>query len=165
MELPIRIFRDSITPAEIPLGGLDGVFLYANGRYAATNAQAERFTAAGIQVAHIDVTGTDWEQAAVLDVEQFDATPAMAPGWIRQRNAFRGDAVIYCDLNSCADLFAATSQLAEDYWLWVADWTGVPHLPAMTVPGNVKLLGVQYKSTETYDESAITAAEWHPRAA
>jgi len=61
----------------------------------------------------------------------------------------------------CGALFAATSQLREKYWLIVADWTGHPHIPAVTLPDNVRLAGVQYLNTPHYDESAILSEEWH----
>ena len=158
----MRIFRDSTSPASIPMPGADGVFGYANGRYAWTQADARRFTTAGLQVAHIDVNGTAWEEAAILDVERGDATPAQAPDWIRSRNAFRGDAVVYCALDSLPALFAACSRLTEPWRLWVADWTGVQRMPAITgCPANVRLLGTQYRSTPGYDESLIIDDAWH----
>ena len=158
----MRIFRDSVNAPAIPLDGCQGVLLYANGRFAATAADTERFTTAGIQVAHIDVNGTAWELAAVLDVEAGDAGPAQAPGWIRNRNSFRSDAAVYCGLDNCPALFAATARLSGSYYVLIADWTGQAHIPAITLPANVKLLGCQYASFENYDESCITADGWHP---
>lgn len=159
----MRIFRDSVTPSAIPLGGIQGVMGYANGHFRWTDQETRRFTAAGLQVVHIDVNGAAPGLAAIVDVERFDVSPAQAPDWIRERNAFRGDAAVYCGLDNCPALFAATSQVFGHYWLIVADWDNSPEAPAIRLPANVKLLGKQYKNTPDYDETAIYADNWHRR--
>ena len=161
----MRIFRDSVNPSAIPLGGINGVIGYANGRFRWSAEETHRFAAAGLQTAMVDVDGTAWAAACILDVERGDAGPAQAPGWIRNRNAFRGDATIYCDLSTLPAVLAATSRLSESWWLWIAHYTGHPHIPHMTLPANVKVMGCQYASFEAYDESCIVADAWHRRAA
>lgn len=156
-----RLFRDSVNPDEIPLDGIDGVFLYANGKFVATSAEAERFTKAGLAVARIDVNGEAPHLASVLDVETGDATPARAASWIGERNAFRNDAAVYCELNSLPDLFAATSH-AGRYRLIVASWDSSTDQPRLDLPKNVTLLGKQFISTAQYDESVIYDDSWHP---
>jgi hypothetical protein len=156
-----RIFRDSVTPSAIPLEGISGVLGYANGRYRWMPRDIGRFIQAGLQRAMIDVSGTVWQAAAILDVERYDATPETARTWIPQRNTFRGDATVYCGKDSCEALFAATSHLPGPYWLIVADWTGKPHIPVLTLPPNVRLAGCQYLNTAEYDESVITDDRWH----
>jgi hypothetical protein len=160
----MRIFRDSVTPSAIPLGGISGVMGYANGLFRWTGEQAERFTAAGLQVAHIDVNGSAPGLAAILDVETGDAGPAQAPDWIRKRNAFRGDATIYCNLSTLPAVLAATSRVTSSWWLWLAHFTGHPHIPHVNVPPNVRIMGCQFASFENYDESCIVADNWHRRA-
>jgi hypothetical protein len=158
----MRIFRDSVTPGAIPLDGIDGVFGYCNGRFRWADTDYERFTRAGKQTARIDVNGTAWEAAAIVDCEQGDIGPAQAPDWIRKRHAFRQDAVVYCDRSTLPGLLAATSRITEPWRLWLADWTGHPHIPVLSLPHNVKLLGIQFVSHPDYDESVIIDDTWHP---
>ena len=159
----MRIFRDSVIASSIPMEGLDGALGYVNGKYRWTAADFDRFTKAGKQVARIDVTGGYWHEAAILDVEENDATPSDAAVWITERNRFRGDATIYTSLSSLGALLGTCDHLP--FWLIVADWTGHPHVPDLTLPANVRLAGVQYASYETYDESCIVADDWHRRTA
>lgn len=158
--MTLRIFRDSVTPQLIPLDGTDGVLAYANGHYTWPQSQITRFAQAGKQIARIDVIGNAPRQASILDVERFDATPQTARTWVPERNAFRGDAVIYCSRANLDELFAALA--GESYWLLVADWTGAPHELGMPLPPGVKMLGTQYANTPAYDVSAIYADGWHP---
>lgn len=158
--MTLRTFRDSVSPQLIPLEGTNGVLVYVNGAFASPASQVQRFAVAGKQIARIDVIGNEPTKASILDVERFDATPGMARSWIPQRNAFRGDAVIYCGRSNLDELFAAVT--GESYWLLVADWTGVPHQVKMPLPAGVKYLGTQYANTAAYDVSAIYADEWHP---
>jgi hypothetical protein len=157
----MRTFRDSVNPDAIPLDGISGAIGYANGRFRWTAAETERFTAAGLQTAMVDVDGTAFELASILDVERGDAGPAQAPDWIRKRNAFRGDATVYCDLSTLPAVLAATSRVTGSWWLWLAHYTGHPHIPEVSLPAGVKIMGCQYLSTENYDESCITADGWH----
>lgn len=165
----MRIFRDSVTPAAIPLDGIQGVIGYANGRFRWHPADETRFRHAGLQVAHVDIDGTAWEAAAILDVERGDAGPAQAPDWIRKRNGFRGDATIYCNLSTLPDVLAATSRITHpvtgSWWLWIAHFTGHPHIPPMDLPPGVRVMGCQYLNTENYDESVVVGDAWHRRAA
>lgn len=153
-----RIFRDAVTPHLIPMIGLDGVFAYANGHYAWPEAEAERFRKAGKQVAHIDVNGTGWRLARILDVERFDATPEDAAEWIPLRNKFRQDATIYHSRAGLPDLFAVTRGLK--YSLIVADWTGRPHRVTDEMPEGVTNVGTQYVNTRNWDATVIYDDAW-----
>ena len=158
--MTMRIFRDSVTPARIPLHGTDGVLAYVNGGFAWSPAETGRFTEAGKQVARIDVDGTAWRLASILDVEKFDATPETAAEWIRERNDFRPDtATVYVSRAGLDALFRACHGL--DYWLLVADWTGAPHRLRMPLPPGVRMAGTQYASVPGYDVSAVYASGWH----
>lgn len=162
----MRTARDSVNPGLIPLHGLDIAIGYCNGAFRWTSAETARFTAAGLQIAHVDVNGTAPDLAAIVDVETGDLGPAQAPDWLRRRNAFRpGDACAYCDLSTLPGLLAATSRITFTWWLWLAHFTGKPHIPAVSLPHNVRIMGCQYLNTETYDESLIVADDWHRRAA
>lgn len=162
----MRIFRDSVTPSAIPLHGLDGAIGYANGRFVWDASDDARFRRAGLQVAHVDVNGTAPHLAAIVDCETGDVGPAQVPGWLRERNAFRpGDACTYCNLETLPAVLAATSRITFEWWLWLAHFTGKPHIPHVSLPPNVKIMGCQFLSTETYDESCIVADDWHRRTA
>lgn len=158
--MTIRIFRDSINPGSIPLGNGDGVMAYANGKYAWPPAAAQQFIRWGKQVVHIDVDGSAPHAASILDVERYDATPAIAADWIQQRNMYRQDATIYIERAALDALFAVTDGLP--YWLIVADWTGSPHEITMPLPKGVRMAGTQFASLGIFDSTAIYADGWHP---
>lgn len=156
----MRIFRDSVNPKMIPLHGTDGVMPYVNGDYAWSFLEVERFALARRQVVRIDVNGTAYRKASILDVERYDATPDTAVLWIRRRNLFRGDATIYCNRGTLDELFAKCDGL--EYWLFLADWTGSPHQPGLALPRGVRLAAVQYETIPgAYDATAVYADDWH----
>lgn len=157
--MTLRIFRDSVIPARIPLAGTNGVMPYANGDFAWSASEEERFTAVGIQLAHIDVNGTAWRKAKILDVERYDATVDQAPDWIEQRDRFRGDATIYIGKSKLDSLFAAC--MGCSYWIIVADWTGSPHEISAPWPDGVKFAGTQFSTLPgQFDVTAIYANDW-----
>jgi hypothetical protein len=159
--MTLRIFRDSVLPARISVTGTNGVMPYVNGDYAWPLAEQDRFTEAGIQLAHIDVNGTAWRQAKILDVERYDATVETAPDWIEQRDRFRGDATIYIAKSNIDSLFKACAGCS--YWVIVADWTGSPHEIEMPWPDGVKFAGTQYATVPNqFDVTAIYADDWQP---
>lgn len=155
-----RIFRDSVTPGQIPIDGTDGVMVYINGDYQWSFMQVDRFIRTKKQIVRIDVIGNAPMKAAILDVERYDATPQMAKTWIGQRNAFRGDATIYCSRSNLDELFSVC--MGEIYWVLIADWTGAPHECDIPMPPGVRQIGTQYASTPAWDVSSVYAAEWHP---
>lgn len=156
-----RIFRDSVNPQLIPLAGTDGVLPYVNGDYAWTDLQIGRFVEARKQVVRIDVNGTAPRKASILDVERYDATPAMAKKWVPQRNAFRLDATLYCGLANLDELFATVT---DPFWLIVADWDNNPAQLNIPLPAHVHMAGKQFSSiTNQFDVTSVTADGWHPK--
>ncbi len=140
---------DSAYPAEIPAPlSVEVVAGYDDGKYAWTAADWARFPNA-VQV-HIAVFPTT-NSGQVLDCEQFDATPAQCPGWIKMRQA-AGLAVptIYCALSAMPIVQRACRGLT--YNLWIADWTGLPHIPEGAV-------ACQYAAEGSFDVS-LTAPGW-----
>ena len=64
----------------------------------------------------------------VLDCESGNAAPNECPGWIAMRQAAGLEVpTIYCNLWSMPAVQAYCEGLTYD--LWVADWTGEPHIP------------------------------------
>jgi hypothetical protein len=115
---------DSATPSHIPDNWPGAVAAYINEAYAWPDWQVDRFR----RVIRISVNG-DPAQAAharCIDVERFAATPADAPGFIRERIRLgHDDATVYCSRVAVPAVQAACQGLP--FRLWVAEWTGEPH--------------------------------------
>jgi hypothetical protein len=144
---------DSVNAGSIPRGATMTAG-YGNGEFKWTAADWALFPHA--RHVRIDVNGTDPQGCGVLDVERFDATPAMVPGWIRARRKALplGRAVIYCSRSSVPAVQAAAGGLR--YSLWVADWTNAPHHAGDAI-------AVQYRNTPGYDLSVVYDDTWHSR--
>ena len=72
------------------------------------------------------------EDADVLDIETGDATPEDAPAWIkRQEKLGKYRPCLYIERSNATHLLLVLSIAKisrEQIRLWVADWTGVPHI-------------------------------------
>lgn len=141
---------DSAQPDLIPAG--HAVALYRNGRYAATQKQADRFSS----VMWIDVNGSDLA-AGVLDVETGDASPAGWYEWALHRSELHPGELLraYCNLSTWPAVKAETARLpAEARRLvryWVANPVGRSHL----VPGSD---ATQWFWGQDWDQSFCTEA-------
>lgn len=130
---------------------------YLNGAYAWTQAQRDLFPHAG----HVTITVTASANAGdVLDVETGDATPDQAEGWITMRKAaglYRP--TLYGSLDTVPALRIGTVKwvLGRDWDLWVAHYTGQPHV---AYPGAA---ATQYESTPGYDASEVHDPLWPHR--
>jgi hypothetical protein len=179
-----RIMRDSTTPADIPVPGTELVAGYVNGSFKWSLEGYARFP--GIPHVHIDVFGTDPEEAGVLDVEEGCAEVSQAPPWVRQRKAAFPDRyppVIYCNRGNITPIFnalnAAGFQVVRDFRIWIATLDGTKALNDMT-----GVTAVQYKrarkqapdgsfieppsdsvTTGHFDESIVYDDKWHPQVA
>jgi hypothetical protein len=156
-----RTAYDSTNPGLIPRIESHFAFVYFNGAYAATTRDINELTAAGMQVARIDVLGNAWDNASILDVEPHDATPNDARYWVVQRERTYHDAVLYCSLNTLPALTAATHDLAQPIRLWVAQWDGNDEPPVLSLPNNSYVWGKQFYSSPGWDESRIYDPAWH----
>lgn len=156
---PLQIFRDTIAPERMPIDDTyQGVVAYVDGRYAWPHDQIERFHAAGKHVYRISVTGANPRAASLADVERFDLDPAGGARYVAARNDLEGDGGIYCSRFTVPAVVKALG--SEPAWLWVADWTGSPHVPALELPPHIKLALVQYVSLVGWDVSAVYSADW-----
>lgn len=155
-----RIMRDSTVATDIPIAGTQLAAGYINGSFQNIEAMRARF--AHIPVVSIDVFGSD-NLADVLDVENFDATPAESYVWLKAKIA-RGDPfpTVYCNRSTQPLVEVATKELihGRDYWFWIATLDGTVILPDMT-----GVVAVQDKGATTgnhYDESVVYDNAWHP---
>jgi hypothetical protein len=143
---------------------------YHNGAVSAWPAIGfDELTQRGIQVARIDVLGTAWKDAAILDVEKADVmNPATITNWVRQRAQFRGDPIVYCNQSNLAMAANAAAAAGVRCGIWLAKITGIPPLDAAMVgvhlPTNLYLAAVQFEqepSGAPYDISVWFADDWH----
>lgn len=125
IQKPQKTMYDSVTWQAIPADA-QMVAGYVDGLYAWPQAAWDRFpNAEKVRIA-VFATTNDGD---VLDCESGDATPQQCPGWIAMRLA-AGVKVptIYTSLSNVPTVQAACQGLTYD--LWIADWTGTPHIPA-----------------------------------
>lgn len=119
---------DSVTWQAIPADA-EVVAGYIDGAYAWPQEAWDSFPdAMHVAIAVFPSTNS----GDVLDCETGDATPEQCPDWIKMRK-MAGIAVptIYCNASTMPAVQQACQGLT--YNLWIADWTGVPHL----YPGSV----------------------------
>jgi hypothetical protein len=122
---PITMY-DSTDVTQIPAVAV-AVAGYVNGRWPTYPTLVKQFPKA--HVLSIDVTGN--AEADCLDIEQGDATPAVAPFWVARQQA-RGvkRPVLYCSLSEAQNVLAAMQAkmfARSSYRLWTAHYTGKPH--------------------------------------
>lgn len=158
MTTQIAHFRDSVSPELIGTSTCDGVLYYANGLYEWHPDEIHRFTEAGKRVHAVDVNGSAVQHADILDVERFDAVPAQVPGWVDERWATHSTAAVYCSRDAVPSVVAELD--GRPCYLIVADWTGVPHMPALELPPRVVVAAVQYLSRAGWDEVAVYSRGW-----
>lgn len=125
VKFPVTLERvtmyDSVNAASLPAATTKAAG-YINGSFPSHDAIVKRFPAA--RVFAIDVLGTAWEGASVLDYEE--GNPAYMQsgrvrGWINGRNdAFPQTACIYCAARDIDQV----EEYAAGLWhvLWVASW-------------------------------------------
>jgi hypothetical protein len=153
----MSLLYDAVTPANIPE---DATLVagYVDGLYANIAAMKARFPLA--QIVSITINAAD-NAGDVLDVENGDATPAQAPGWVAARRASGHTwPTVYCSLSPWPVVqaaFLAVNVAEPDYW--IADWTGNAHIPAGAV-------ACQYNHDlpPGYDIS-VTIPTWPPQEA
>ena len=161
-----RLMRDSTNLNDIPIDGTDLVAGYVNGLFVATKEDFARFH--GIPHVHIDVLGTDPQDAGVLDFETGNPpTPDMCVTWAKRRKATFPNhypPVIRCDRSHRTPLFnamnAAGLEIAKDYRLWIITLDGTKTVADMTGVTAVMFAG-ETMTGGHYDESIVYDDEWH----
>ena len=159
-----RLMRDSTNLRDIPIHGTDLVAGYVNGQFSRQKDFA-RFP--GIPHVHIDVCGTDPEDAGVLDFETGNVPAPEVVQWAkRRRAALPGHyaPVIYCDRAHLTPLFnamnAAGLEIAKDFRLWIATLDGTKTVADMTGVTAVQFAG-EGMTGGHYDESIVYDDDWH----
>ena len=127
---------DNISAASIPANA-QACAGYAGGRWPDFKAMVQRFPKLAAEGRVKSIAVNDQETAHILDVEQGDATPAQAPGWVKRMLA-EPPAVgiykpgIYASLSAMGAVKRALANAGiqrSAVLLWVADWTYIAHLP------------------------------------
>jgi len=104
--------------AALVAGYVDGVYAWSD------DAWARHPSAVKVRIAVF----ADTNDGDCLDCERGDALPEDCPGWIAMRQA-AGVVVptIYCSIATMPYIHELCDGLTFD--VWVADWTGEPHIP------------------------------------
>lgn len=136
---------------------------YVGGLYAWSQADWDLFPHADKVRIAVRASTDDGD---VLDVEQGDATPDQAAGWIAMRHAaglYRP--TIYCSRLVIPAVRQRTGSyiLGRDYDIWVADYTGQPHQVAAPGLPAAMCAATQYESTADWDASAVYDPGWPHR--
>lgn len=151
---PLPTMYDSTSAADIPADA-QAIAYYVDGAFAWTKAQVDGFTKATTK---LSITVMGGQLAAVCDCETGDLTPDEAAGWIV---SYPGN-IIYCNLSTAPAVVDAVTRAGMNYpgqwYMWVADWTGTPHLPSVQ---GAEVIACQYADPATgsgghYDVSVIT---------
>ena len=131
---------------------------YVNGRYANYPTVVKRFP--NSRVFGIDVLGTAWEQASILDWENGDVqNPAVLRTWAENRENFRpGTSVIYCDRDSMEtveDILAGMN-----YRLWISTLDGTDLTGTITANGKIIVATQTHGGMDSPYDTSSTLDEW-----
>jgi hypothetical protein len=158
---------DSITVANLPDGG--GAYAgYVGGNWATWDAVKATF---GGHAHLLSIAVNAGEDAKCLDVEQGDATPAEAPGWVkRQQGRGQYKPVLYASVSAVPAVLAALGHAGikrDEVRLWSAHYGAGKHIcgPASCKwPGVPACDGTQWTDAAAgaggtrVDESLLTDA-------
>lgn len=105
---------------------------YVDGRYctdAYASARTVRARCPNAIIVPIAVFAST-NDGTVLDIEQGDATPAQAPGWVLMRREAGVDPSVYCNASTWTDVVDAfdTSGVEHPYY-WIAHYDGLATIP------------------------------------
>lgn len=123
---------DSITATDIPPGKFDLVAGYVDGLYKWTDEDWLFHHAS--RLVRITVLGGNAD-ADVADVENGDLTPTEAADWAGNRVLAGKIPALYFSRSAYGAVHAAIAArgINDQQWtVWAADWTGIPHLLAGT---------------------------------
>lgn len=118
---------DSVTVSEIP-SGAQAVAGYVGGKFPTFNSLLHDFPHAK----HFSIAVNSHEDAECLDIETGDATPDLAPQWVRRQHD-RGvkRPVVYANTSTMPAVLQALTHAGihrSEYRVWTAHYTGSPHI-------------------------------------
>jgi hypothetical protein len=117
---------DAVDVAQIPRGAL-AVAGYVDGHWATFPSLERDFPHAH----RLSIAVSAMADADCLDIENGDASPAEAPGWVRRQLARRLRLpVVYSSVSGMAAVIAELGHAGiprTEYRLWTAHYTGTPH--------------------------------------
>lgn len=122
------VMYDSTTPGQVPHNA-HAVAGYVGGHWPDYRDMVRLHPHAQ----HLSIAVTDTETADCLDVETGDAKPDQAPNWVGSmitRKVWRP--CVYADLSNMPKVLQALTNAGfgrHEYRLWVAEYTGKPHIP------------------------------------
>jgi hypothetical protein len=127
----------------------------------------DRFDASKTSIVTIDNDGGS-PTCDVLDVETGAASLADIPGWLASHENETHDlGTLYSDQSNLAAVAKVLAKSERSVYLWVADWTGEPHIFSGDVYG-MHLVATQYRSPTSvpaspgvYDLSIVSDSTWH----
>lgn len=148
-----RTMYDSTNPNDIPLDA-QLVAGYINGTYTWPQSGWDRFPNA----VHVPIATQAYvNDGVVLDVEQFDATPAQGPDWVLRRRNAGIDPTVYCSLSVWPFVRAAfqTAGVPEPHY-WIARYDNVAQL----IPGAVAKQYINPPTSGGHYDLSIVADFW-----
>lgn len=122
------LMYDSVDLNQIP-SDAQAVAGYVGGSWRTWTELAGRFPHA----LRISIAVNATEDAHCLDVENGDALPAQTPDWVKRQWALGNPRpIIYANKSTMTYVTQALHRagITHSVGLWVADWTGIPHIPA-----------------------------------
>ncbi|MBF9073599.1 glycoside hydrolase family 25 domain-containing protein [Streptacidiphilus fuscans] len=140
-----RTMYDSVDVASLPAGAP----LYA-GYLDGSYANVPQLRAAFPHAVIVEIVVSSQNDGGhVLDVEQYDAAPQEAPGWVQRRRAAGVDPSVYCNSSTWPSVRSAfqAQGVAEPHY-WIAQYDGDPAIPAGAV-------AKQYNDLGGYDISSV----------
>lgn len=144
-----RLMYDAVGVENIP-SNATMVAGYVNGLYANLSQMDTRFPHA----THVGISvSSKLNEGLVLDVENGDAAPSEAPGWVEMRRKAGIDPTVYCNASTWPQVQSAfkSSNITQPNY-WIADYDNNPAIPAGAV-------AKQYASNDKYDTSSV-ASYW-----
>jgi hypothetical protein len=96
------------------------------------------------------------KHARCIDVERYAVTPEEVAAFCDARNAFRGDATVYCSESSIAEIHAFDP--AMNFRLFAADWDGSPQF--RPIWGGKLAWAKQYANPVGYEPCVLFADEF-----
>lgn len=121
---------DSTAPGDIPLEA-KMVAGYVDGPYAWPQSGWARFPDA----VKVRIAIAPWtDDGEVLDVEQYDASPQQAPGWVQLRRRSGADPTVYCSRSAWPTVWSEFQrQGVPQPHYWIAQYDNVAALPSGAV--------------------------------